>query len=77
VQQQTKRTLLSILAVMFAAGLLSSGGWATYVWWLWHRGNRFCTTPLSVAISFAFVAIVCFSVLVGTVRLLAKKKNAV
>jgi hypothetical protein len=73
---QTKTTLLSIFALALLAGLLSSVSMATYVWWTWHQGNHFCATPLSGVVELLFVAMVLFLCLVGTLRLLIKKKNA-
>jgi hypothetical protein len=75
-QQLIKTPLLSTLAFVLLLGLLLSGGRAIYVWWTWHHGNHFCATPLSDGVVLWFVAFVLFSCLVGTLRLLAKKKNA-
>jgi len=76
-RQQTKITLLSIQAVALLTGLLSCGAMATYVWWTLVRGTRFCGTPRSWVALLSFLAIVLFSSLVGTLRLIIKNKSAV
>jgi predicted lysophospholipase L1 biosynthesis ABC-type transport system permease subunit len=75
-QQRIKTALLSILAFVLLAGLLSSVGMATKVWWTYRHGYHFCSTPSSWLLTLSFVAIVCFLCLVGTLRLLVKKQNA-
>jgi hypothetical protein len=74
-QPKTKTTLLWLLAFVLLAGLLSSVSMATYVWWTWHHGNRFCSTPLSGVAELVFVAIVLFFCLAGTLRVLSQKEK--
>ncbi len=69
-------SLLFVLAILFSVGLVVSAGRASYVWWSWHHGNHFCSTPISGAFELAFVAFLLFSFLILTLRAMAKKKNA-
>jgi hypothetical protein len=74
-QQPIKTVLLSILASVLLAGLLPSVGIATYVWWTYDHGNRFCGTPLAGVAELVVVAIVLFSCLVWTLRLAHQKEK--
>ena len=74
-QQHTRNIVLSILAFLFLAGLLSSSFITTYTWWTWSHGNRFCSTPLGWALLLEVAAIAFLACLVCVLSLLRKTKK--